>query len=116
MTGLALSLLRLGTRLAVALVLALLLALLLVLVRDRGDFRSDLAIACLIVGCLFLLLAPAGHSPAMRGGTIDTWTASFFPQLVPRMSEEYGGRSLSASAVVGLTGIVLIVAGALLAG
>jgi hypothetical protein len=116
MTGIVHSLVRLLTRLILALAVALLLALLLVVVRDGGDFREDLGIACLLVGCLFLVLAPAGHSPAMRGGTIDTWTASFFPTLVPGMGREYSGMTLSNSVVLGLTGVALIVLGALLIG
>jgi hypothetical protein len=116
MRGLALALVRLLTRVVLALAIALVLGLLLALVRDGGSFADDLGIACLLVGCLFLLLAPAGHSPAMRGGTIDTWTASFFPKLVPGMTSEYSGATLSTSIVLGLTGVVLLVVGALLVG
>jgi hypothetical protein len=116
MTGLALSLVRLLTRLILALAIALVLGLLLALVRDSGSFADDLGIACLLVGCLFLLLAPAGSSPAMRGGTIDTWTASFFPKLVPGMMEEYSGTTLATSAVFAITGVALLVLGALLVG
>jgi hypothetical protein len=116
MRGLALSLVRLLTRLILALAIALVLGLLLALVRDGDGFADDLGIACLLVGCLFLLIAPAGHSPAMRGGTIDTWTASFFPSLVPGMTGEYSGTTLGTSVVLGLTGVVLLVVGALLVG
>ncbi len=116
MTGLALSLLRLGTRLLLALAIALVLGLLLALVREEAGFAEDFGIACLLVGCLFLLLAPAGSSPAMRGGTIDAWTASFFPKAVPRMMDAYSGATLAASAVFAITGIALLVLGALLVG
>ncbi len=116
MTGLAISLFRLLTRLVIALVLALALGVLLALLRDGGSFGRDLGIACLLVGCLFLLLAPAGSSPAMRAGTIDSWTASFFPKLVPGMAQDYSGATLGTSAVLGITGIALIVLGAVLVG
>ena len=116
MTGLALSLLRLATRLLLALAIALVLGLLLALVREEAGFAEDFGIACLLVGCLFLLLAPAGSSPAMRGGTIDMWTASFFPKLVPGMMEEYSGTTLATSAVFAIVGIVLLVLGALVVG
>ena len=115
MRGIALSLLRLLTRVIVALAIALVLGLLLTLFREGGSFARDFGVACLVVGCLFLLLAPAGRSPAMRGGTIDTWTASFFPRLVPAMTEEYSGTTLTTSAVFALTGIVLLALGAVLA-
>jgi hypothetical protein len=115
-TGLRISVARLLVRVGIALAIALVVGLVLALFRDGGGFRDDFGIACLLVGCLFLLMAPAGHSPAMRAGTIDAWTASFFPALVPRMTEEYSGRSLSTSAVLGLTGVVLIVLGAVLVG
>jgi hypothetical protein len=115
-TGVALSVIRLVTRLVLALAIALLLGLLLALVRSGGGFREDFGIACLLVGCLFLLLAPAGSSPAMRGGTIDIWTASFFPKLVPGMMEEYSGATLGTSAIFAITGITLLVFGAVLIG
>jgi hypothetical protein len=116
MTGVALSLIRLLARLVIALAVALLLALVIALARSGSAFRDDLGIACLLVGCLCLLLVPAGHSPAMRGGTIDTWTASFFPKLVPGMAQEYSGTTVSAAALFGLTGVALIVVGVVLAG
>ena len=116
MTGIAISLLRLATRVLIALAVALALGALLALFRDGGGFAEDFGIACLLVGCLFLLLAPAGSSPAMRGGTIDTWTASFFPKLVPGMTQEYSGATLATSAVFALTGIALLVLGAVLVG
>jgi hypothetical protein len=116
MTGIAISLVRLVTRLVIALAVALVVGLPLALVRDGGGFAEDLGIACLLVGCLFLLLAPAGSSPAMRGGTIDVWTASFFPKLVPGMMEEYSGATLGTSAVFALTGIAMLVLGVLLVG
>ena len=52
----------------------------------------------------------------MRGGTIDMWTASFFPKLLPGMMGEYSGATLGASAVFALTGILLLVLGAVLIG
>ena len=116
MTGLWLSLLRLLTRLALALAIALPIALLLGVVRSGTAFREDLGIGCLLVGCLFLLLAPAGSSPAMRVGTIDMWTASFFPSLLPGMMEEYSGSTLGMSAVFAITGIVMLAFGAILVG
>jgi hypothetical protein len=114
MTGLRVALVRLLVRVAIALALAVVVGLLLALVRSEADFRRDFGIACLLVGCVVLLMAPAGHSPAMRGGTIDTWTASFFPKLLPGMSEQYSGTTLSTSAVLGLTAVLLLVLGLLL--
>ncbi len=116
MTGLWLSLLRLVTRLLLALAIAIPLGLLLALLRDGPGFREDFGIACLLVGCLFLLLAPAGSSPAMRVGTIDMWTASFFPKLLPGMMGEYSGATLGTSAVFAVTGIVLLALGAVVVG
>ena len=116
MRGLAIALLGLLIRIVIALALALVAGLLIALLREGGGFREDFGIACLLVGCLLLLMAPAGHSPAMRGGTIGTWTASFFPKLVPGMTAEYSGRTLSASFVLGLSGIVMIALGAVLVG
>jgi hypothetical protein len=104
------------TRLLLALAIALAIGALLALVRDERGFADDFGIGCLLVGCLFLLLAPAGSSPAMRGGTIDMWTASFFPKLVPGMMEEYSGTTLGTGVVFGLTGVILLVVGALLVG
>lgn len=116
MTGVWLSLIRLVTRLAIALAIALPLGVLLAVLRSGGGFRKDFGIACVLVACLFLLLAPAGSSPAMRGGTIDMWTASFFPKLLPGMMGEYSGTSLGTSAVLAITGIVLLALGAVLVG
>ena len=116
MTGLKLSLVRLVTRMVLALAIALPLGALLALVRSGAGFREDFGIACLLVGCLFLLLAPAGSSPAMRVGTIDMWTASFFPKLLPGMMEEYSGTTLGTSAAFAITGIVLLALGAVVIG
>lgn len=116
MTGFLHSLVRLLMQIVVALALALPLGLLLALLRSGGDLRRDLGVACLLVGCVFLLLAPAGHSPSMRAGTIGKWTASFFPRLVPGMSREYGGTTLSNSVVLGVTGIALILLGVVAVG
>jgi hypothetical protein len=116
MTGFWLSLLRLLTRLVLAIAIAIPLGLVLALARSGAGFREDFGIACLLVGCLFVLLAPAGSSPAMRVGTIDMWTASFFPKLLPGMMEEYSGTTLGTSAVFAVTGIVLLALGAVLVG
>jgi hypothetical protein len=116
MTGLWISFVRLLTRAMVALAIALVLGLVLAFFRAGAGFAEDFGIACLLVGCLFLLLAPAGSSPAMRAGTIDAWTASFFPKLVPGMMQEYSGATLGTAAVFAITGIALLVVGALLVG
>ena len=114
MTGLWISLLRLLTRAVLAIAIALVIGLLLALATETRGFAEDFGIACLLVGCFFLLLAPAGSSPAMRAGTIDAWTAGFFPKLVPGMMQEYSGTTLAASAVFAITGIALLVVGAIL--
>ncbi|MDQ3822083.1 MAG: hypothetical protein M3321_02445 [Actinomycetota bacterium] len=114
MTGVWISLVRLLTRALLALAIAVPIGLVLALVRDERGFAEDFGVACLLVGCFFLLLAPAGSSPAMRAGTIDAWTASFFPKLVPGMMNEYSGTSLAASAAFGITGLALLVVGAIL--
>jgi hypothetical protein len=103
-------------RVLAATAIALLLALLFSLVRDGTSFRGDLAVGCLVVGCLLLLMAPAGSSPAMRMGTIDPLTASFFPKLIPRMGEEYAGTRVSSSALFFLAGAALIAASVVLHG
>jgi hypothetical protein len=100
-------------RLAIAVAVALALAFLVSLLSD-GAFRDDLAIGCAVVGCFSLLMAPAGTSPTMRTGTLDTWTASFCPKLVPGMGD-YGKAPLSAPAVFLLTGLALLGLAAFLA-
>jgi hypothetical protein len=94
-------------RLALGVVLALAVAFLLALVRDDGSFSDSLRIALWLVGCLLLLLAPAGSSPAFRAGTLDPWLASFFPRLVPVQAAPYSGTRVSSTVLFLLAGLAL---------
>jgi hypothetical protein len=88
-------------------------ALALALVREEASFAERMSTACYIVGCLVLLLAFAGHSPTQRHGTIDPWLASFAIRLLPWMQQRYAKSSLSDSALLALTGLVMLALGVL---
>ena len=103
-------------RLAVGVAIALALALLLALAGARDSFSGNFAVACLVVGCLSLLMAFAGHSPSARLGTVDPWLTSFAPKLVPWMAKPYSGTTLSTSALFFLTAVVLLAVGLVLDG
>jgi hypothetical protein len=95
-------------RVALGVAIALVFAVLLALVRQDGSFRSSLEIACWLVGCLLLLLAVAGDSPAWRGGSVDPWLASFFPKgIAARMTEPYSGTRVSPAVLLGLAAFAL---------
>ena len=101
-------------RLALGVALAALLAALLAVLRDDASFVESLRVSAWIVGCLLLLLAVGGHSPAMRTGTIDPYLASFFPKLRSTMSEPYSGTQISSSALLVLAALALFGVGILL--
>jgi len=113
MTGAVISLAQFVFRLVVGVTIALALALLLALVRDDASFADNLRITLYLVGVVTLMLAFAGHSPTMRMGTIDPWLGSFFPKLTPELGKPYSGTTLSASAVLALTGIAVLALGVL---
>jgi hypothetical protein len=94
-------------RLAVGIVLACLVAVVLTPLRTDSSFVEGLRISSLLVGCLLLLMAFAGTSPAMRTGTIDPYAASFFPKLRPIMAEPYSGTQVSSGALFVLAALVL---------
>jgi hypothetical protein len=93
-------------RLLIGIGIALLLALLLALVRDDGSYAESFRISSLLVACLLLLLGVSGESPAMRGGTVDPWLASFFPRIRV-MNEPYAGTRVSSAALFVLAALVL---------
>ena len=93
-------------RLAIGIGVASILALLLALVREDGSFVESFRIAALLVACLLLLLGVSGDSPAMRGGTVDPWLASFFPGIRV-MDEPYSGTTVSSAALFVVAAIVL---------
>jgi len=101
-------------RLALGVGLACLAAVFLALVRDDSSFIESLRVSVWIVGCLLLLLAVTGQSPAMRTGTIDPYLASFFPKLRPKMSEPYSGTQMSSSALFVLAAFALFGLGVVL--
>jgi hypothetical protein len=100
-------------RLAVGIALALVLAVLIALVRDDDSFAESLRVAILVVGCLMLLIAGAGHSPGMRTGSIDPMVAARFPKLLPYMSQTSTTR-VSPTALFVLTAFGLFAIGFLL--
>jgi len=102
---------QLFTRVVVGTAVALLFALVLALVREDSSFVHSLGIACLVVGCLSLLMAPAGSSPSMRMGVNDPWLTSFAPKLIPQLGAPYEGPTLNPAAAFFLTGVALIVFG-----
>lgn len=95
------------SRLAVGIALALVLAVLIAVVRNDGSFSESFRVGVLVVGCLMLLIAGAGHSPGMRTGSIGAVVAGRFPRLVPAMSETSPMR-VSPTALFVLTGLVLV--------
>jgi len=97
----------LAVRVAAAVALACLLAAVLALAREGPSFGEGFRTSVWILGCVLLLLAFAGSSPAMRAGTIDPWGASFFPKLRPRMTEEYSGTRVSSGALFALSALAL---------
>jgi hypothetical protein len=114
--GVLVSLIGFALRVAVGLALALLAAIPMTFVVFRDDFARSFAVACLVIGCLALIMAFGGSSPSRRMGNQDPWMASFFPKLVRPMGEQYSQTRLSDSAVFVLTGLVLIVTGFALLG
>lgn len=109
-----LALLGFVVRLAVGIGIACLVALLLALIREGSSFRESLEISVWLIGCLLLLLAVTGNSPTMRMGSIDPYMASFFPELRPKMSEDYSGTRVSSGALFGLAALALFTIGVLL--
>ena len=105
---------QLAVRLVVAVAVALVLAVLLALAGARDAFAGNLSVACLVIGCVALLMAFAGHSPTARVGTIDPWLTSFAPKALPWMAKPYSGTTLSASALFFLTAVVLLAVGLVL--
>jgi hypothetical protein len=101
-------------RLVAAVAASAAIAVLLAALRDGASFTESMRISSWLVGCLLLLLAVAGHSPAARSGTIDPWLQSHFPKLVPLMSEEYSGTRVSSSALFVLAALAMFALGAIL--
>lgn len=93
-------------RLLIGIGVAFVLALLLALVRDDGSLGESFRVSALLVGCLLLLLGVSGESPAMRGGVVDPWLASFFPRIRV-MNEDYAGTRLSSAALFVLAAVAL---------
>jgi hypothetical protein len=114
--GIAVSLLGLALRVAIGLAIALLAAIPMTLIVFRDDFKRSFAVACLLIGCLALMMAFGGSSPSRRMGVQDPWFASFFPKLVRPMGEQYSQTRLSDAAVFVLAGLALIVIGFALLG
>ena len=106
----------LAVRVAVGVGLALLAAVPMSLVVFRDDVVQSFAVACLVLGCISLLMAFGGSSPSRRMGIQEPWFASFFPKLVRPMGAQYSQTRLSDSAVFVLTGVTLIVLGFALLG
>lgn len=114
---LRLALVGFAVRLALGLGFACLIAALLAFLRDGSSFGEGFRASVWIVGCLSLLLAFAGSSPAMRTGTIDPYFASFFPELTRKMGEgyeTYTGPRVSPGALFVLTALVLFGLGLIL--
>lgn len=104
------ALIQLVVRVTVALGITLLVALLIALLRG-GEFGHSFGIACLVIGCISLLMAPAGNSPAMRMGVNDPFLASFVPGVSRYLGASYGSPQLNPGIVFFLTGVVLIALG-----
>ena len=103
-----------GLAVRVLVAVACLLAAVLALAREGSSFAEGFRISVWLLGCVLLLLAFAGSSPTMRGGTIDPWGASFFPKLRTRMSEEYSGTQVSSGALFAVLALVLFAIGVVL--
>lgn len=88
----------------------MILALLLAVVREDGSLVESFRITSLLVACLLLLLGVSGDSPAMRGGTVDPWLASFFPGIRV-MDEPNTGTTVSSAALFVVAAILLGVLG-----
>ncbi len=114
--GIVASLFGLFVRVAVGLALALLAAIPMTLVVFRDDFARSFAVACLVIGCLTLMMAFGGSSPSRRMGVQDPWFASFFPKLVRPMGAQYSKTRLSDAAVFVLTALALIFIGFVMLG
>jgi hypothetical protein len=95
----------------VGLLIAGTIALVIALLSEESSFVRSFGIALLLVGCLLLLMAFGGSSHTLRTGTVDPFLQSFYPKLLPVMSREYSGTTLSASALFALAGLTLIVLG-----
>jgi hypothetical protein len=93
-------------RLVVGIALALVLAVLIALVRDDASVVESFRVAVLVVGCLMLLVAGAGHSPGMSTGSVGAGVAGRFPRLMPYMTQQSTMR-VSPTALFVLTALVL---------
>ena len=71
---------------------------LLALAREDSSFADGFRISVWLGGCVCLLLAFAGSSPTLRGGTLDPLAASLFPTLRPAMAAAASGTQVSAGA------------------
>ena len=109
--GIASSLGVVVVRVAIGLALALAAAVPMTLVVFRDDFTRSFAVACLVVGCIAILMAFGGSTPGRRMGIQDPWFASFFPKLVRPMGAQYSRTHLSDAAVFVLSGLALLVLG-----
>lgn len=107
-------LVQLITRVALGTAIALLLALVLALVREDASFLHSFGVACLLVGGLSLLLAPAGNSPSMRMGVNDPLVVSFAPKLIPYLGARDDGPRLNPAAAFAATGLLLLGLGSVL--
>ena len=99
-------------RAGVAVAIACLLAAVLALAREGSSFADGFRISVWLVGCVCLLLAFAGSSPTMRGGTVDPLAASLFPKLRPAMTAA-SNTQVSSGALFVLTALVLFGLGVL---
>jgi hypothetical protein len=102
-------------RLAVGIGIALVFAVLLALIRDDASFVDSFRIACFVVGVVTLFIAIGGHSQTARMGVHDpTYFTSFFPRLIPQLAKPYSGTTLSSTALIFMTAVVLLALGLLL--
>jgi hypothetical protein len=97
---------RLLSHVAIGVLIALVIAVLFALIHG-GSFGRAFANACLAVGCIALLLAPAGHQASYRN--LETYGR--IPYMRAWLRTAPGDTTLAPTAVLGLTAVVLLALG-----
>jgi hypothetical protein len=101
-------------RLAVGIGVALVFAVLLALIPRRRQLPRQLPDRLLRRRRRYVVRGDRGHSITARTGIHDPYFTSFFPKLIPQLAKPYSGTTLSTSALIFMTAVVLLALGVVL--